>query len=157
MIYLSVARLPGSSRLVTAIDHAPQTAVGAHDRYYSLDNYPFDFRFYIGHKPDMYVVSDWDDSALSTKDNWQKELWDANNFGAPGSTSHLLLPADFLRSVCSPVDYRRWLLADAKQMDNYPQLKDQTPYFEEGRRRVYLVPAGQVMPSCAAPADSSAQ
>ncbi|AHG64296.1 putative glycosyltransferase, family 39 [Advenella mimigardefordensis DPN7] len=157
LVYLSVAHLPGSSRLVTAMDRAPQTMVGAHDRYYSLDNYPFDFRFYTGHNPDLYVVSDWNDPALSTKDNWQKELWDANNFGAPGSASHLLLPADFLRSVCVPVDYRRWLLADAKQMDNYPELKKLTPYFEEDRRRVYLVPAGQVLPFCASRPVPSAQ
>jgi len=147
LIYLSWARLPGSSRAASAIAAAPR-AVGMYDRYYSLDYYPFDFRFYMGNKPELLVVSNWDDNALPTKDNWQKELWDAHNFGAPDSASRFVRPASFLRSVCVPQDYRRWILADAKQMDAFLELQNVTPYFADGRRRVYLLPVGQVMPFC---------
>jgi len=156
LIYLSSARLPGSSRAASAIASAPQ-AVGTNDRYYSLDYYPFDFRFYMGNNPDLIVVSNWDDHALPTKDNWQKELWDAHNFGAPDSASRFVLPANFLRSVCVSQDYRRWILADAKQMEDFPQLENVTPYFSYGRRSVYLLPQGEVMPFCQVHPDLSAK
>ena len=156
LIYLSWARQPGSSRAASAIAAAPQ-AVGTYDRYYSLDYYPFDFQFYMGNNPDLRVVSNWDDNALPTKDNWKKELWDAHIFSALDSARRFVLPATFWRSVCVPEDYRRWILADARQMDNFPELANLTPYFSDGKRRVYLLPLGQVMPFCQLPPDLSAK
>jgi len=156
LIYLSWGRLPGSSRGASAIAAAPP-AEGSDDRYYSLDYYPFDFRFYMGNNPDLLVVSNWDDNTLPTKDNWQKELWDARNFGAPDNAGRFVRPADFLRSVCVPQDYRRWILADARLMDDFPKLANVTPYFSDGRRRVYLLPLGQVMPFCQLQPDPSSK
>lgn len=150
LIYLSNASLRGSSRVAHAITQASQPAASEPARYYSLDYYPFDFRFYMGNHPDLFVVSDWNDSALATKDNWQKELWDAARFKAgQGGKSHLLQSDAFSQSVCTPERYPRWLLTDGKQMDEFTWLKEVKPYFADGRQRVYLLPAGAVMPFCA--------
>ncbi len=149
LIYLSHASLRGSSRIAHAMTQASQPT-GEPARYYSLDYYPFDFRFYMGNDPDLFVVSDWNDSALATKDNWQKELWDAARFKAgQGGRSHLLQSDAFRQSVCTPERYPRWLLADSRQMGEFAWLKEVKPYFADGRQRVYLVPAAVVMPFCA--------
>ncbi|ETF02111.1 glycosyl transferase [Advenella kashmirensis W13003] len=149
LVYLSNTSLRSSSRIAHAIAQGSQpTSEPA--RYYSLDYYPFDFRFYMGNNPDLFVVSDWDESALATKDNWQKELWDAARFKADkGGRSHLLQLDAFRQSVCVPQAFSRWLLADARQIDEFAWLKDLTPYFADGRQQVYLLPAGAVMPFCA--------
>ena len=149
LVYLSNTSLRSSSRIAHAIAQGSQPT-GEPARYYSLDYYPFDFRFYMGNNPDLFVVSDWDDNALATKDNWQKELSDAARFKADKrGRSHLLQLDAFRQSVCVPQAFSRWLLADARQIDEFAWLKDLKPYFADGRQQVYLLPAGAVMPFCA--------
>jgi len=42
-------------------------------------------------------------------------------------------------------------------MEHFPQLENVTPYFSYGRRSVYLLPQGEVMPFCQVHPDLSAK
>ncbi len=156
LAYLGTAALPGSSLTATAIRQAPPLP-GQADRYYSLDFYPFDFGFYMGNHPALTVVSDWADSQVSSKDTWRKELWDAHKFDAANSAYRFALPDAFQRTLCVPANDRRWILGDTRRMGDFPEWANIKPYFTDGRRSVYLLPAGAVMPRCRAGANTMGQ
>lgn len=156
LVYLSTAALPGSSYIARAIRLAP-SALGQADRYYSLDFYPFDFGFYMGNNPALIVVSNWADSQVSARDTWRKELWDAHQFDAQNSAYRFVLPAAFQRALCVPARNRRWILGEARRMSDFAEWAKIKPYFTDGRRHVYLLPPGAVMPWCQAGVDTLRQ
>lgn len=156
MVYLSTATLPGSSHIAKAIRQSPPLP-GQSDRYYSLDFYPFDFGFYMGNNPALTVVSDWGDSQVSARDTWRKELWDAQQFDAANRAYRFALPAAFERTLCVPTGDRRWILGDARRLDDFPEWANIKPYFTDGRRQVYLLPPGAVMPWCQVAGDTRRQ
>ncbi|HBP30112.1 MAG: ArnT family glycosyltransferase [Advenella sp.] len=156
LVYLSTAALPGSSHIAKAIRQAP-SALGQADRYYSLDFYPFDFGFYMGNNPALTVVSNWADGQVSVKDTWRKELWDAHQFDAENSAYRFALPVAFQRALCVPASDRRWILGDLRRMNDFAEWAKIKPYFTDGRRHIYLLPPGAVMPWCQAGADTVRQ
>ena len=58
-----------------------------------LHDYFFDVEFYAQLRAPVRVVEDWEDPAVMQRDNWTKELRDAQRFAAPGGVPVLLAPS----------------------------------------------------------------
>jgi 4-amino-4-deoxy-L-arabinose transferase-like glycosyltransferase len=62
----------------------------------------FDVPFYAGLKQPPFVLSDWDDPAIASQDNWRKELSDAGRFDRQGAAQRLVSAAQVGAMLCSP-------------------------------------------------------
>ncbi len=96
----------------------PLAAPGEHLVF--LHNYYFDLPFYAGWRGPVKVVEDWDDSELTGRDNWRKELADAGQFDPQQARALLKLPADVpdLRCGVAPV----WVVGRRAMEKRYPML-----------------------------------
>ncbi len=52
------------------------------DRVVFVDDYFYDVAFYARLSSPAVVISDWDDPAIRLRDNWRKELYDAQRFAS---------------------------------------------------------------------------
>lgn len=109
-----VAR-PGTAALGSTLARLGQPA----DLVVALERYPFDLNLLAHRKTPIWVVDDWADPELPTRDNWRKELFDAARFAAPeGTVAQLLSRTTLSARLCAaPVGTRVWLYAPLYMRD----------------------------------------
>ncbi|HEY4082902.1 MAG TPA: glycosyltransferase family 39 protein [Burkholderiaceae bacterium] len=98
-------------------------ALAAHlqagDAVVMLDQYYFDLPFYAHLIEPTAVVDGWDDPALTGKDTWRKEVFDAGSF-APGRAAPLLVKrADLNALLCRAP--RTWVVVSRDALARYPE------------------------------------
>lgn len=89
----------------------------AHEPVFMLNEYLYDVPFYAHLKDPVFIVEDWDDSEITQRDNWRKEVLDAGQFN-PALAQRLLISSDALpQALChAPV---AWLIGNAKAAQRY--------------------------------------
>jgi 4-amino-4-deoxy-L-arabinose transferase-like glycosyltransferase len=73
--------------------------IGPHDAVVFLHDYYFDLPFYAQLRSPVRVIEEWDSEP--ERDNWAKELRDANRFAAVGAQPVLLTPERLVDVVCT--------------------------------------------------------
>lgn len=129
------------------------------ERLVFLHAYYFDLPFYAGWRGAVEVVEDWDDPALTARDNWRKELADAGRFD-PGLARRLLrLPSDVPSAHCGVAPL--WVVGRRPLVQRYPLLRDADIVAQQRDLVLWRVPPRAVTaPECggtpsATPADTS--
>lgn len=105
----------------------------------TLDNYPYDLAFYLGGVPDFWVVSNWADPEVKTRDNWRKELFDAGLFEPERATRSLIDPAEMKRRICQSSSPVFWFLGNTGVTTEYPWLAHIPVYAETSKLRVWRI------------------
>jgi 4-amino-4-deoxy-L-arabinose transferase-like glycosyltransferase len=85
-----------------------------------LHGYYFDIPFYARLREPTPVVDQWDDKALTSHDDWRKELFDAQHFQPRAATPVLVLPSALPGLLCTGKP--TWLVGDASMAARYPVL-----------------------------------
>jgi 4-amino-4-deoxy-L-arabinose transferase-like glycosyltransferase len=73
----------------------------------------YDLGFYARLPAPAWVIEDWDDPALTQRDNWRKELADAAPFASPGAAAHLMRPSALVPLLCASRARQAWFIGDA--------------------------------------------
>lgn len=101
--------------LVLGARHGPNEPV------FMLGQYYYDVPFYARLTSANPVVDDWQSDQVQTRDNWRKELADADHFAKPGGPRALVLPAALPAAICaSPVS---WVIGPVSAVTTYPFLQ----------------------------------
>jgi 4-amino-4-deoxy-L-arabinose transferase-like glycosyltransferase len=85
-----------------------------------LHGYYFDVPFYARLQAPTPVVDQWDDKALTSHDDWRKELFDAEHFQPRSAAPVLVLPSSLPGLLCT--GKATWLVGDASMAARYPVL-----------------------------------
>ena len=107
---------PGKSLRSLAAALASQAAPG--EPVVFMHDYFFDIAFYAQLNDPVRVVEDWDDPAVMQRDNWSKELRDAQRFAAPGAMPVLLAPAQLTDIIETSTN--TWVLGFRGQIIRIP-------------------------------------
>ncbi|MBO3704559.1 MAG: tetratricopeptide repeat protein, partial [Candidatus Accumulibacter sp.] len=137
-----------------ALDHLqPALAEYPHDPEFQLlraralvmiDEYEYDLPFYLRPEKDVWVVSDWQDTAaIAARDNWRKELYDAGQFDSAKMREVLLLPGEFVARLCAYTGASLWLWGKTAQAQRYSFLPAEAIAFANARRTVWRLDAEQ--------------
>ena len=89
-----------------------------------LHGYYFDVPFYARLQAPTPVVDQWDDKALTSHDDWRKELFDAEHFQPRSAAPVLVLPSALPGLLCT--GKATWLVGDASMAARYPFLSAAT-------------------------------
>jgi hypothetical protein len=91
-----------------------------------LDDYLYDWMFYLGDTAPVVVVANWDPAEVAAHDNWRKELADAGAFAPVLARGRLLDSGQFAQALCNgtitwvvghPEDAQRYtFLASAQRL-----------------------------------------
>ncbi|WP_251864789.1 glycosyltransferase family 39 protein [Achromobacter sp. Marseille-Q4962] len=112
----------------------------ASDVLVTLHTYPFDLAFYTGARQPVWVVDDWNDPAIPTRDNWRKELYDAGHFDPQLADRLLVSPEAFPQRLCAaPPGSRFWVWGGLDDETRYPVLQGRQPAFYDHRRKVWRI------------------
>jgi 4-amino-4-deoxy-L-arabinose transferase-like glycosyltransferase len=90
------------------------------ERVVFLHGYYFDVPFYARLQTPTPVVDQWDDKALTSRDDWRKELFDAEHFQSRAAPPVLVLPSALPGLLCT--GKATWLVGDAAMVARYPVL-----------------------------------
>lgn len=104
------------------LGRALQPLAGPGERLVFLHAYYFDLPFYARWPGTVEVVEDWDDPALTARDNWRKELADAGLFDPEQARDLLRLPSDVPVAHCGSTPL--WVVGRAPMAQRYPLLRD---------------------------------
>src|SRR5262245_11243113 len=86
-----------------------------------LYSYRFSLPFYLGHPRPLRVVENWQDSRVTQRDTWRRELYEAAAFDPDRGKALLLAPEDmplFLACATRPV----WLVVASASEDKLPKV-----------------------------------
>ncbi|WP_374682790.1 ArnT family glycosyltransferase [Accumulibacter sp.] len=109
-----------------------------------IDEYEYDLPFYLRPEKDVWVVSDWQDTAaIAARDNWRKELYDAGQFDRAKMREVLLLPDEFVARLCAYTGASLWLWGKTAQAQRYSFLPAEAIAFANARRTVWRLDAEQ--------------
>lgn len=89
-----------------------------------LHGYYFDVPYYARLREPTPVVDQWDDKALTSHDDWRKELFDAEHFQPRSVAPVLVLPSALPGLLCT--GKATWLVGDASMAARYPFLSAAT-------------------------------
>ncbi|AHV93341.1 ArnT family glycosyltransferase [Bordetella holmesii] len=111
-----------------------------YDTMVALHHFPFDLGIYTASTEPVWVVDDWSNPEIPTRDNWRKELFDAAMFEPAIGQRVLVSNATFNERVCAaPNGARFWVWGQPADGDNYAAIRGQSPRFVDGRRQVWLL------------------
>ncbi|MBF6615370.1 MAG: glycosyltransferase family 39 protein [Candidimonas sp.] len=122
---------------------------GPSDKIVMLERYRYDLPFYLGAGKSIFVVSDWDDPELQSTDNWRRELYDAGRFDPVAAANLLINKQGLLRKLCNDRVVDLWLMGQHDSPTRYPYLQGWVPDLQDGKLRVWHVPAGAPLTFCA--------
>ena len=141
------------------LGRALQPLAGPGERLVFLHAYYFDLPFYARWPGTVEVVEDWDDPALSGRDNWRKELADAGVFDPDQARRVLRLPSDVPAVHCGIAPM--WVVGPETMARRYPLLHDAQAVALQRDLVLWRVPGrGFSAPGCGgtpsgSPADTS--
>ena len=114
------------------------------DQIVMIDEYEYDVPFYLRATKNSWVVSDWQDPEIPTKDNWRKELYDAGRFDPLQRQEVLLLPGDLAARLCSRAgNGALWIWGKTAQAERYPFLPASAIVFSNRKKVVWRLDAAQ--------------
>ncbi|WP_291990883.1 glycosyltransferase family 39 protein [Candidatus Accumulibacter sp. ACC007] len=109
-----------------------------------IDEYEYDLPFYLRPEKDVWVVSDWQDTAaIAARDNWRKELYDAGQFDSAKMREVLLMPGEFVARLCAYTGASLWVWGKTAQAQHYSFLPEEAIAFANPRRTVWRLDAEQ--------------
>ncbi|AZY50282.1 ArnT family glycosyltransferase [Bordetella avium] len=110
------------------------------DTMVALHHFPFDLGIYTASTEPIWVVDDWSNPEIPTRDNWRKELYDAAIFEPEVGRRVLVSNEVFNARLCAaPTGSRYWVWGQPSDNDAYVSIKGEAPYFSDGRRLVWRV------------------
>lgn len=119
-VVFAAARPVHSSR---AIGLALRQA-GPGDRVVFVKDYWFDVPVYARLRRPVFVLDDWSESTVGSRDNWRKELADAARFDWPTGSTFLLSGDDAAQVLCTPAT--TWVVGTASAVEQFPVLAHAT-------------------------------
>lgn len=120
----------------------------ASDKIVMLERYRYDLPFYLDAGKTVFVVSDWDDPDLRRSDNWRRELYDAGKFDPTAAAQLLISNWAVQEKLCGPRVIDLWLMGEHDSPERYPYLQGWAPMLQEGKLRVWHVPADAPLSFC---------
>ncbi len=113
---------------------------GPYDTMVALHHFPFDLGIYTASTEALWVVDDWSNPEIPTRDNWRKELYDAASFEPEVGKRVLVSNAAFNERLCAaPTGSRYWIWGQTSDGDAYAAIRGEAPRFADGRRQVWRV------------------
>jgi 4-amino-4-deoxy-L-arabinose transferase-like glycosyltransferase len=110
------------------------------DQVVFLHGYYFDMPFYARLQAPAHVVDDWDDPRLTARDDWHKELLDAQQFEPTANPPVLLRPSRLVELLCS--GRTTWFVGAVGMPARYPVLAAATLVTRQGDTALWRLPAG---------------
>jgi hypothetical protein len=86
-----------------------------------VSNYPFSLPFYLRRPAPLRIVEDWQQSWVTHKDTWRRELYEAAKFD-PARGKLLLLEPPAMRLFLACSSRTVWLIAPSAVAERLPQL-----------------------------------
>ncbi|MBO1012395.1 glycosyltransferase family 39 protein [Achromobacter sp. SD115] len=110
------------------------------DIHMALHTLPFDLGFYTQAREPAWMVDDWSNPEIPTRDNWRKELYDAAKFD-PVMGKRVLIGADDMPvRMCAAADGSRfWIWGRDDDAARYPVLNGVTPRLLRDRRAIWRI------------------
>ncbi len=110
----------------------------AQDAQVALHALPFDLGFYTQASDPAWIVDNWRDPAIPTRDNWRKELYDAAVFDPVVGKRVLVQDEDLTARLCAASDGSRfWIWGRDDDAGRYPAIKDVPPRLSGEKRAVW--------------------
>ncbi|HWI82012.1 glycosyltransferase family 39 protein [Ramlibacter sp.] len=121
-----------------------------------LHGYYYDLPFYARLAAPPLVLDDWDRPALAARDDWHRELLDAQRFRRGQGDPVLLLPSQLAGVLCA--SRATWLVGGVAMLERYPLLAQAAVIARQGDTLLWRLPAGAVTaaPCPGTPSASSA-
>jgi 4-amino-4-deoxy-L-arabinose transferase-like glycosyltransferase len=127
-VVVAAAVVPSNS--LRGLSRTLAARAGPQDQVVFLDGYYFDVPFYASLRAPVRVIDNWSDPALAQRDDWHKELLDAQRFAPASAEPVLLLPSALPSSICrAPTT---WLIGHPSMMERYPALSAATEIARNG-------------------------
>lgn len=118
----------------------------ADDTFVSLHAYPFDLALYMRAIKPSWVVDDWLNPEIATRDNWRKELYDAAKFDPAVGKQVLISNEEFNARLCAAPDGARyWVWGTSSDGTDYPALQGLTPAASSIKFLIWKVEAGPAL------------
>ncbi|GGH48791.1 phospholipid carrier-dependent glycosyltransferase [Comamonas phosphati] len=115
---------------------------------YMLKEYVYDLPFYAGLDQPVRIVDDWHNPDIARRDNWRREVIDADAFD-PALASHLLItPQELPAALCGKG--AAWVVGDAQAPRWLPLLAQTPPVFSEHGQTLWRVDTRRGSPCLAA-------
>lgn len=110
------------------------------DTTVALHQFPFDLGVYGNLREPVWVVDDWRNPEIPTRDNWRKELYDAAQFEPEVGQGVLVSNEDFNARLCrADTGARFWIWGQPSDQDAYPALRGEPALVGDSRRRVWRI------------------
>ena len=110
------------------------------DTFVSLHTYPFDLALYARAPRPTWVVDDWLNPEVPTRDNWRKELYDAAKFDPATGQEVLVSPAEFNARLCkAPDGARYWVWGTTADNPVYLPLRGLSPVVTSAKYAMWRV------------------
>ncbi|MEP6791457.1 MAG: glycosyltransferase family 39 protein [Ramlibacter sp.] len=117
-----------------------------HEPVVFMKNFYYDVAFYARLDEPSLVVDDWADPALTHRDNWRKELVDAQQFASKGAANVLLQRSQLPARLCQGRAGQVWLVGPIGLLKDDPLLAGATEVTRAGNTVLWRLPAA---PACA--------
>lgn len=110
------------------------------DIHIALHSLPFDLGFYTGAQEPAWIVDDWQNPEIPTRDNWRKELYDAAKFD-PATGKRVLIGEQDLRvRLCQAQDGARfWIWGQKDDAARYSVLAGMAPRIAGEKRTIWRI------------------
>ncbi|WMD23670.1 glycosyltransferase family 39 protein [Achromobacter seleniivolatilans] len=115
-------------------------AMQAKDQHIALHSLPFDLGFYTQAEQPQWIVDDWKNPEIPTRDNWRKELYDAAEFD-PVMGKRVLINAEDMRTrLCQASDGTRyWIWGNKEDGSRYVPINGVAPNFAGDKWLVWRI------------------
>jgi len=115
-----------------------QGEIRLQDTQVALHALPFDLGFYTQAAEPAWIVDDWLDPAIPTRDNWRKELYDAAEFDPVVGKRVLVQNGDLTARLCASADGARfWIWGRDDDAGRYPAINGVAPRLPGDKRAVW--------------------
>jgi 4-amino-4-deoxy-L-arabinose transferase-like glycosyltransferase len=139
-VVAAVTAFPGKSLRDLGRTLAERAAPG--EPVVFLYDYYFDVPFYAHLSAPVGVVEDWSDPRVVGRDNWSKELLDAQRFASGAAARVLLSPAELADAICNATT--TWVMGYYTKVSLEPALVNATEIARSGTTVLWRVPGRSV-------------
>ena len=110
------------------------------DGQIALHALPFDLGFYTQAEQPAWIVDNWQDPEIPTRDNWRKELYDAAQFDPVVGKRVLVENGDLTTRLCAAADGARfWIWGRDDDASRYPAIAGVPARIAGDKRAVWRI------------------
>lgn len=110
------------------------------DGQVALHALPFDLGFYTQAEQPAWIVDNWQDPEIPTRDNWRKELYDAAQFDPVVGKRVLVENGDLTTRLCAAADGARfWIWGRDDDASRYPAIAGVPARIAGDKRAVWRI------------------